>query len=437
MRPGASRRVIGIDFGTTNSVLTMLDANGAPRTARFVLGEESHDVFRSVLCYWQENDARRIVDHHEAGPWAIRAYLEDSLDSRLIMSMKTYLAQKSFRETRIYGRPTTLEAMIATFLRAFFARADLDVGPGFAGRVVVGRPVRFAGERADHEFAESRLREAYREAGLPEVEIAYEPEGAGYGYARSLAAPATVLVADFGGGTSDFSLIHFDFTAGEPRAIPLGSAGIGIAGDNFDYRIIDHLIAPALGKGETYRVMGKDLYIPQEYYSDFARWHRLSMLRTPKTLRDLREIARVSSAPDKIADLIAIIEHELGFQLYQSVSRAKAALSQAEETTVRFQADDIAIEAKLTRADFERWIADDLARIDATVSQALANASVAEHEVDRVFLTGGTSFVPAIRRLFAERFGAEKISAGGEFVSVAEGLALIGRDIELGLRRSD
>ena len=428
------RPVIGIDFGTTNSVLTMLDEHGTPHAARFALGAESFDVFRSVLCYWQDHDGARILDHHEAGPWAIRAYLEDSLDSRLIMSMKTYLAQKSFRETRIYGRPTTLETMIATFLRALLGRADLDVGPGFAGRVVVGRPVRFAGELADSALAEARLREAYAQAGLREVDVALEPEGAGYGYARTLSAPATVLVADFGGGTSDFSLIHFDISAGRKRAIPLGSAGIGIAGDNFDYRIIDHLIAPRLGKGETYRVMGKDLYIPQEYYSDFARWHRLSMLRTPKTLRDLREIARISSAPGKLADLITIIERELGFQLYQSVSRAKAALSQAEETTVGFHAAGLAIEARLTRADFERWIADDLARIDATVGQALGAAGLADHEVDRVFLTGGTSFVPAIRRLFADRFGAEKISAGGEFVSVAEGLALIGRDIESGLR---
>lgn len=434
------RPVIGIDFGTTNSVLTVLDEHGTPHAARFSLGSESYDVFRSVLCYWQEHDGARIIDHHEAGPWAIRAYLEDSLDSRLIMSMKTYLAQKSFRETRIYGRPTTLETMIATFLRALFRRADLDtdlaVGPGFAGRVVVGRPVRFAGEFADSALAETRLREAYAQAGLPDVDVAFEPEGAGYGYARTLTAPATVLVADFGGGTSDFSLIRFDFSGNQKRAIPLGSAGIGIAGDNFDYRIIDHLIAPRLGKGETYRVMGKDLYIPQEYYSDFARWHRLSMLRTPKTLRDLREVARLSSAPGKLADLITIIERELGFQLYQSVSRAKAALSQAEETLVRFEAGGLAIEAKLTRADFERWIADDLARVDATVGQALENAGLADHEVDRVFLTGGTSFVPAIRRLFADRFGAAKISAGGEFVSVAEGLALIGRDIELGVRAS-
>src|SRR5579875_143998 len=183
------RPVIGIDFGTTNSVLTLLDPEGRPHAARFSLGAESFDVFRSVLCYWQEHDGARIMDHHEAGPWAIRAYLEDSLDSRLIMSMKTYLAQRSFRETRIYGRPTTLEAMIATFLRALLARSDAGVGPGFAGRVVVGRPVRFAGEFADSALAEERLREAYRQAGLTDVDVALEPEGAGYGYARTLAAP--------------------------------------------------------------------------------------------------------------------------------------------------------------------------------------------------------------------------------------------------------
>ncbi len=314
------------------------------------------------------------------------------------MSMKTYLAQKSFRETRIYGRPTTLETMIATFLRAMFARSGAAIGAGFRGRAVVGRPVRFAGERADSALAEERLRAAYREAGLDGIDVALEPEGAGYRYARGFNGAGTVLVADFGGGTSDFSLIHFDFEAGRPRAHPLGSAGIGIAGDTFDYRIIDHLIAPALGKGETYRIMGKDLFIPQEYYSDFARWHKLSMLRTPKTLRDLREIARLSSAPDKLAHLIAIIERELGFQLYQSVSRAKAALSDAEETHVRFCAGELAIEARLTRRDFESWIAPDLARIATTIDQAMATAGLADHEVDRVFLTGGTSFVPAIRR---------------------------------------
>ncbi len=430
----AMRPVIGIDFGTTNSVLTLLDESGRPHTTRFSLGRESFETFRTVLCYWQEHDGARITDRHEAGPWAIRSYLEDSRDSRLIMSMKTYLAQRSFRETRIFGRPTTLETMIATFLRALFRLGDGNVNLGFGGRAVIGRPVRFAGEFADGELAETRLRTAYREAGLPHVDVALEPEGAGYGYARSLREAATVLVADFGGGTSDFSLIHFDFVGGQPRAIPLGTAGIGIAGDVFDYRIIDHLIAPMLGKGETYRIMGKDMPIPQGFYSDFARWHRLSLLRTPKTLRDLHEIARLSSAPDKLGDLIIIIERELGFQLYQSVSRAKAALSRADETEIIFEAEGLSFDARLTRRDFESWIAGDIERIAATVDEAMADAGLADHEVDRVFLTGGTSFVTAIRRLFTERFGSERISAGGEFVSVAEGLALIGRDLELGLR---
>jgi hypothetical chaperone protein len=429
------RPVIGIDFGTTNSVLTLIGEDGRPRTVHFAVGTEVFDVFRSVLCFWQENTGKRIANRHEAGPWGISAYLEDSLDSRLIMSMKSYLAQKSFVQTRIYGQSFTLEALIAVFLRALFQRSEPAVtAGGFAGRAVVGRPVRFAGDFPDGDLAEQRLRAAYALAGIDTVDVALEPEGAGYGFARGLDRAATVLVADFGGGTSDFSLLHFDLSNGRPHLQPLGTAGIGIAGDTFDYRIIDHLIAPKLGKGEIYTVMGKELYVPQEYFSDFARWHKLSMLRTPKTLRDLREIARTCRAPEKLADLIAIIEHELGFQLYQSVSRAKAALSRGERTTISFAAGDLAIEETLTRADFERWIADDLARISATIDQALANAGLADHEVDRVFMTGGTSFVPALRKMFATRFGADKIAGGGEFVSVAEGLALIGRDLELGLR---
>ena len=61
------------------------------------------------------------------------------------------------------------------------------------------------------------------------------------------------------------------------------------------------------------------------------------------------------------------------------------------------------------------------------MDQALARSGVAAEAVDRVFLTGGTALMPAIRRLFEGRFGADRVSGGGEFVSVAEGLALIGQ----------
>ena len=407
---------VGIDFGTTNSVIALLGADGIARSA--VVG--SDELFRTVLCFWAEEGRAGHRLHHAAGPAAIAAYLDDPLDSRLIMSMKTYLAQHSFMETRIFGRRFSLPDLVAQFLRALTATTGIDPA---AVRVVAGRPVRFAGEFADDAFGEARLRECFAVAGFRDVVVALEPEGAGWRFARSLTRPATVLVGDFGGGTSDFSVLRF--VPGAPVQ-PLGHAGVGIAGDVFDYRIIDKVISPQLGKGDTYRIMGKDMPIPIEYFSSFARWHRLSLMRNPKTLREIGEVAQTAQHPDRLRGLMALIQDEQGFPLYQTVSSVKAALSRAESAVLRFAHAGIAIEQAVTRAEFETWIAADLARMGAAVDDALADAGLEAGAVDHAFLTGGTSFVPAVRRLFEARFGTERVTAGGEFVSVAEGLALIG-----------
>jgi hypothetical chaperone protein len=287
--------------------------------------------------------------------------------------------------------------------------------------------VRFAGELADDDFGEARLRASFLQAGFGTIDVALEPEAAGYRFARGLDAPATVLVGDFGGGTSDFSVMRFD-PKGAARVVPLGYAGIGIAGDTFDYRIIDNVVSPLLGKGDVYTIMGKDLPVPPDYFTGFARWHRLSLMRSPRTLRAIEEVAAASAHPERLRMLIRLIEDELGYQLYQTVSAVKAELSRAETAVLRFAHGDLAIERTIARHEFEGWIAEDLRRMAATVEQALAAARIRADEVDRVFLTGGTSFVPAVRALFESRFGAGKVSGGGEFVSVAEGLALIGRD---------
>jgi hypothetical chaperone protein len=412
-------RSIGIDFGTTNSVIALLHADGTVTTARHAAGDTLVEVFRSILCFWTEERPGRQILHHAAGPEAITAYLDEPLDSRLIMSMKTFLAQKSFTETRIFGRPFTLERLIGRFLVALLAQVDAPP------RVVVGRPVRFAGDFADDGLGAARLRGAYAEAGLPEVTLALEPEAAGAHFAQNLTEPATVLIGDFGGGTSDFSILRFE-PGRHGGVTPLGHAGIGIAGDVFDFRIIDRVIAPLLGKGDSYTIMGKRLPVPPEYYSGFARWHLLSLMRTPRTLRSIAEVTRTAEHPERLRHLVALIEDELGYALYQAVSAAKAALSSAESTVLRFAHRDFAVERTVTRADFEGWITDDLKRLGATVDQALAAAGVPHAAVDQVFLTGGTAFVPAVRRLFADRFGTAKLSGGGEFVSVAEGLARMG-----------
>jgi hypothetical chaperone protein len=418
--------VIGIDFGTTNSVVAVLRSDGSTETARFSADGAIQDMFRSVLCFWTDEVRAGGKLRHAAGPAAIESYIDDPLDSRLIMSMKSYLAQGSFSETRVFGRPFTLEALIALFLREFFAQAGID--PTEA-HVVAGRPVRFAGEFANDSLGAGRLRAAYAAAGLPKVRFALEPEGAGYRFARTLDRAATVLIGDFGGGTSDFSVLRF--APGALRTVtPLGHAGVGIAGDVFDYRIIDNVISPLLGKGDVYTVMGKELPVPPEYFVHFARWHRLSLMRNPKTLREIREVARAAAHPERLRNLLTLIEDELGYQLYQVVSSVKAALSNAETARLQLRHKGLVVDRLVRRAEFEQWIAADLARLAETVDSALASSRTTPDDVDHVFLTGGTSFVPAVRKLFEARFGAEKVAAGGEFVSVAEGLALIGRDRE-------
>jgi len=151
-------------------------------------------------------------------------------------------------------------------------------------------------------------------------------------------------------------------------------------------------------------------------------------MRTPKTLRDIEDVARTAAHPAQLRQLIALIRDEMGYNLYQRVSAVKAALSNAPSARLLFEHEGLAVDRLVSREDFETWIAPDLARIGQTVDAVLAQAGIAPGQVDRVFLTGGTSFVPAVSALFTSRFGAEKISAGGEFVSVAEGLALIARD---------
>ena len=402
----------GIDFGTTNSVVTVATPGGGLASAR--IETRVLDVFRTVLCFWTQSG--QVA--HAAGPSALLQYQDDPFDTRLMMSLKTYLAQRSFSQTQVFGRVMSLEDLVGMFLRALLLEADLPPG----SRIVAGRPVRFAGERADDAFGEARLREAYRRSGVGEVTLALEPVAAGIGFTRGLTAAATLLVGDFGGGTSDFSLLRFEPGGAQPVSV-LGSTGLGIAGDTFDTRIIDQAIAPLLGKGGSYAPGSTPLPIPPEYYSGFAQWHRLSLMRAPRTLRDIAAVARYAAHPEQLHTLIRLIEDEAGYALYGAVSAAKTALSEADRTVLRFDQSGLVVERTIERTEFEGWIAPEMRQIGEAVDRLLQETSVSPAEIDRVFLTGGTSFVPAVRAVFTQRFDPARVSAGGEFTSVSEGLA--------------
>lgn len=419
---------IGIDFGTTNSTIAVADAEGRVRSLSWPSTGGATEVFRTALTFWSEGRAPRATVHHVAGPEALDKALASDGNHRFVQSIKTYLATASFSEARLFAQRFSIEQLVTLFLNRLLEGGGRENAASGAP-VVGGRPVVFAGTQPDEALAVSRLSSAYAAAGLPSVELAYEPLGAAYWYARDLGRDETVLVADFGGGTSDFSVIRFTRDGkGRLKGTPLAHTGVGIAGDTFDYRIIDHLVAPQLGKGSHYRSFDKSLPFPSYVHAAFARWHQLSWLKAPQTMRELRDLAAMSEDPDAIEKLIAFLDFDLGFELYQAVSKVKARLSSADEAELEFDSHGVRLAGRVTRAAFEGFIADDLRRMDGAVEAALAAAGCGAADIDAVFMTGGTSYVPAVRRLFTDRFGPDRLHVGEAFQSVASGLALVAAD---------
>ena len=246
-----------------------------------------------------------------------------------MQSFKTFAASRTFQSTMIFRQRYQFEDLLVAFLRtlARHAGAGLDLA---AARVTIGRPVRFAGASSDDALAMQRYRDAFGRLGAGHSRYVYEPVGAAFSFARSLDRDATVLVADFGGGTSDFSIVRFSRTAGGLRAEPLGHAGIGIAGDTFDARIVDRVVSPRLGKGGRYRSFGKVLPLPRHYYARLARWNELSLMKGSADLGELRELARFALDPAPLRDFIALVEFDLASR---STARSRRPKSRCRPVT--------------------------------------------------------------------------------------------------------
>lgn len=425
MQTRAAGAALGLDFGTTNSVVALADGTGTSELVAFEGAHATGAVFRSALCFWHDEAVRGGLAH-EAGPWAIAEYLEYPQDSRFIQSFKSVAASAIFEHATVFEKRFRFEELGRFFLGKLVEHAGgaLDTRPR---RVIIGRPVDYAGARVDPALARQRYDRMFQDFGT-EIHYVYEPLGAAFSYASRLSEPATILVADFGGGTSDFSVVKVAAPGAARRCIPLGSVGIGIAGDRFDYQIVDRLVLPMLGKGGLYRSFDKILEIPRSHFADFADWSRLALMRNRRTMDELARLQRSALDPQAIGRMIAIIDNELGYPLYDAVGRLKRALSTEEHAPFHFSGAGIEIAADVSRAEFESWIAADVARISAKVDEALDKAGVGPDAIDRVFLTGGSSLIPAIRRIFSERFGDARLATGGELTSIAHGLALIGEE---------
>lgn len=402
---------LGIDFGTTNSSVARAGENG-----EIDLLTEN---YRSLLYLEQVVERGRKSVKCWSGPEAIEEYLAAETKGRLVQSLKSFLASRTLKGTEVFGRRMTLEDLIARILRDLREKAEARYGAKI-DRAVVGRPVRFVGSDSDEDdtFAEQRLREAFGLAGYGDVRFEPEPVAAAHFYESTLDHDELILIGDFGGGTSDFSLLRVGPSASEL----LGNSGLGLAGDAFDSKIVRHLVSPALGRGSLMRSVDKLLpAVPNSVYAKLERWHHLSFLRSPATITMLKSSLAEAFEPEKIRTLIEVIQEDQGYYLHRAVQQVKRELSSQTSAHFRFHG----IEAEVRRADFELWIAEELASIETCLDGLTARTGVDPGDIDMVFLTGGTSFVPAVRRIFEARFGARRIRTGNEFTSVATGLALL------------
>jgi len=422
-------KVIGLDFGTTNSAIAIATAEGAAQLATFSSDGQATAMFRSVLYFDPENLEPTGKPRAIAGPEAIARYLQAETKGRLIQSMKSHLGSPLFKHTVIFNYTFTLEDLIAMIIRELRVAAEAQFGD-LGERVVVGRPAHFSGTGTDSEdeAALNRLRTALGQAGFSQVEFELEPVAAAYQYEQQLDHDELVLIADFGGGTSDFCLIQLGPQArarGQRHKDLLGTDGVALAGDSFDRRFIHYLVAPHLGLGSQYRTpFGRILSAPLWIYEKLERWHQLSLLKTRETMEHLRQLHFQSLAPEKIKALIHVINEGLGYQLARAVEKTKCDLSERTAGAFVFRDLPVDIATQVERTQFTGWIAPDLQAIAGCVDRLLVSCGVTPSEVESVFLTGGSSFVSAVRQIFAERFGENRLRGGEELTTVARGLAL-------------
>ena len=278
---------IGIDFGTTNSAVAIAKDSATVE----LLPLEGAPYWRTVLFC---EPGGRV----SAGAPAITRYVESGGEGRLVQSIKSHLASESFARTMIFNRRYALDDMIAAYLRQIRAAVPIELG----NRCVIGRPVRYWGSETDEDDARalSRMREALTKAGFDDVVFEYEPVGAAFSYAARLDHQEMIVVADFGGGTTDFSVMSVPAGGGDGMKI-LATGGIGISGDAFDARIIDAVVAPAFGKGTAYTVdgFGGEAPIPAWLYSHLRRWHYLSFLKEESTVKLLDRVSQGAREPVK------------------------------------------------------------------------------------------------------------------------------------------
>lgn len=328
-------------------------------------------------------------------------------------------------KTQVKAKQLGFGEIIAAFLKYLRLAAGDSLGAP-PTRVVLGRPAFFVDDDAEADAAaERQLEVAAKAAGFETVAFQFEPIAAALDYEQSVDGEEIALVADIGGGTSDFSVVRVSperARAHDRRKDILGFTDVHIGGTDFDKQLGLASVMPALGLRSRLRRKGLDA--PSWYFSDLATWHRVGFLYDPKVLREVRSVLRDSAEPEKIARLLRVLEQRKGHELLAGVEAAKIALSHADRTKLDLGDSVAEIARDITRAELETAVAGSLKRIRSRIDDVLRMAGLTPDAVSAVFLTGGATRMPSVEKAIAAAVPGARLTAGDAFGSVATGLAL-------------
>ena len=410
----AQARVCGVDFGTSNSTVSIPAGNGAR-----LIALEGDSVTLPSAVFWDADGAPP-----QFGRAAMAAYVEGD-DGRLMRGLKSALGSDLIHEkTRVGNRAIAFTQIIGRFFAHL--RAKLEAAQPGTDHVVLGRPVHFVDDDAAGDQAAQDVLEAIaREQGFTEVGFQYEPIAAALDYESRITAEELVLIVDIGGGTTDFSVIRVSpegATRADRSADILANHGLRLGGTDLDRLLsLDHIM-PDLGLGSL--VHGGKAPMPQHYYLDLASWHRINAMYAPGVAREIRELRQRAVRPDLLDRLLSVLDQRHGHALAMAAEAAKIDLSDRNVTQILIAALTGGRDKALSRTGFEDTVAQPVLRLTSGLAEVLRQAGVAPRDIGTVFMTGGSASLPVLREAVSRCLPGTPIATGDMFGSVGTGLAL-------------
>jgi hypothetical chaperone protein len=445
---GQSMISVGIDFGTSNSSvavfdgsrLRLLDLDRAapdPRVMRSLLYITRDGVIlaghAALENYTRQNTGREVrLERKLVGEidmvfsdMTLHRHVFGLVDAnapgRLFQSLKRFLADSAFETTDVFGTAYTIEGLLGTLAGRIVDAAQASLGSPITD-LVIGRPVRFSQDEAKDRLAKERLESAWRHAGVKAVRFLEEPVAAVHHFGAEAAVPdgSRIAVFDFGGGTLDITVA--ERVAG--RTVVGATGGIPLGGDLLDSRLEETEMAPSFGERAHFRSNG--LPVPAHLFARLKSWQSIIELNRPELLDLIRRARRGTDQPERLAAFETLVTRNYGFELFRAIEAAKLRLSAEDEAEVSLDLDGIEVRHRVERHDWEATISPQVREARNVVLRTLADAQVDPEGVDFVVTTGGSSLIPAFRRMLTETMPNATLRAADTFTSVAAGLALWG-----------